>query len=128
MRAGPAGIIRAILITPMIVPGVVLAYVTGLPLLLALDRPGTLPELVAYPIITYELGYTGRAHIDDAFARVQSALSSAQGDTSSGVLSAGDAIHLNSQTPHTILNRTDSIVEAIWLTADSATAAHHAPH
>ena len=43
-------------------------------------------------------------------------------------LSAGDAIHLNSQTPHTILNRTDSIVEAIWLTADSATAAHHAPH
>lgn len=31
-------------------------------------------------------------NIDDAFARVQSALSSAQGDTSSGVLSAGDAM------------------------------------
>jgi len=33
------------------------------------DIPGplTLAELVRYPIITYELGYTGRSHIDDAF-------------------------------------------------------------
>lgn len=31
--------------------------------------PLTLEQLMAYPIITYELGYTGRAHIDEAFAR-----------------------------------------------------------
>ncbi|MBK9444363.1 MAG: CysB family HTH-type transcriptional regulator [Comamonadaceae bacterium] len=36
--------------------------------LLALDRPVTLKDLAAYPLITYELGYTGRSHIDDAFA------------------------------------------------------------
>lgn len=30
----------------------------------------TLEQLVKYPIITYELGYTGRSHIDDAFAKV----------------------------------------------------------
>jgi len=35
--------------------------------LLSLDRPITLADLVAYPIITYEQGYTGRAHIDEAF-------------------------------------------------------------
>lgn len=35
--------------------------------LLSLDRPVTLADLVAYPIITYEQGYTGRAHIDEAF-------------------------------------------------------------
>lgn len=29
----------------------------------------TLQDLVAYPIITYEVGYTGRSHIDDAFAQ-----------------------------------------------------------
>ena len=29
----------------------------------------TLEQLAAYPIITYEAGYTGRAHIDDAFDR-----------------------------------------------------------
>lgn len=29
----------------------------------------TLQELAAYPIITYEQGYTGRAHIDEAFGR-----------------------------------------------------------
>jgi LysR family cys regulon transcriptional activator len=28
-----------------------------------------LQQLVAYPIITYNLGYTGRSHIDDAFAK-----------------------------------------------------------
>ena len=32
-------------------------------------EPVTLEQLSAYPIITYEVGYTGRAHIDDAFAR-----------------------------------------------------------
>jgi len=37
--------------------------------LLALGRPVTLADLAAYPIITYELGYTGRHHIDDAFTQ-----------------------------------------------------------
>lgn len=37
--------------------------------LLALTEPVTLAQLAAYPIVTYELGYTGRAHIDEAFAR-----------------------------------------------------------
>ena len=36
--------------------------------LLGLDRAITLQDLVRYPIITYELGYTGRSHIDAAFA------------------------------------------------------------
>jgi LysR family cys regulon transcriptional activator len=36
-----------------------------------LDVPGpvTLAQLAQYPIITYEQGYTGRSHIDDAFAQ-----------------------------------------------------------
>ncbi len=29
----------------------------------------TLSRLSAFPIITYELGYTGRSHIDEAFRR-----------------------------------------------------------
>lgn len=37
--------------------------------LLQLAAPLTLQDLMAYPIITYEQGYTGRAHIDDAFAQ-----------------------------------------------------------
>lgn len=37
--------------------------------LLDLDEPVTLHQLEQFPIITYELGYTGRAHIDEAFAR-----------------------------------------------------------
>lgn len=37
--------------------------------LLQLTAPITLQDLVAYPIITYEQGYTGRAHIDDAFTQ-----------------------------------------------------------
>ncbi len=37
--------------------------------LLDLPGPVTLEQLAQYPIITYELGYTGRAHIDEAFAR-----------------------------------------------------------
>lgn len=37
--------------------------------LLALTEPVTLAQLAEYPIVTYELGYTGRAHIDEAFAR-----------------------------------------------------------
>ena len=35
--------------------------------LLAIDGPITLQHLVRFPIITYQTGYTGRAHIDDAF-------------------------------------------------------------
>lgn len=31
--------------------------------------PVTLAQLVQFPIITYEHGYTGRSHIDDAFAK-----------------------------------------------------------
>ena len=38
--------------------------------LLEHTEPVTLQQLVEYPIITYELGYTGRAHLDDAFAQV----------------------------------------------------------
>ncbi len=37
--------------------------------LLDLPEPPTLRQLARFPIITYELGYTGRAHIDEAFAR-----------------------------------------------------------
>jgi LysR family cys regulon transcriptional activator len=37
--------------------------------LLAHGEPLTLQQLAEYPIITYNVGYTGRAHIDDAFAR-----------------------------------------------------------
>ena len=36
--------------------------------LLGQDEPVTLQQLAQYPIITYELGYTGRSHIDNAFA------------------------------------------------------------
>jgi LysR family cys regulon transcriptional activator len=36
--------------------------------LLQQTEPITLRQLAQYPIITYELGYTGRAHIDNAFA------------------------------------------------------------
>lgn len=34
-----------------------------------LTEPVTVEDLVQYPIITYELGYTGRSHIDDGFAK-----------------------------------------------------------
>ena len=37
--------------------------------LLEHSEPVTLRQLVEYPIITYDIGFTGRAHIDDAFAR-----------------------------------------------------------
>ena len=37
--------------------------------LLDIDGPITLEHLARHPIITYETGYTGRAHIDDAFAK-----------------------------------------------------------
>jgi len=37
--------------------------------LLAQTEPVTLQQLARFPIVTYELGYTGRAHIDEAFAR-----------------------------------------------------------
>ena len=37
--------------------------------LLAHPGPVTLQALAQYPIITYEQGYTGRSHIDEAFAR-----------------------------------------------------------
>ena len=45
----------------VIVPG-------GHPLLKEAAGQLTLQQLAAYPIITYEVGYTGRSHIDDAFA------------------------------------------------------------
>ncbi len=31
------------------------------------DKPVSLKELAAYPLITYDVGFTGRSHIDDAF-------------------------------------------------------------
>ena len=37
--------------------------------LLLQQEPVTLEQLAQYPIVTYEIGYTGRAHIDEAFAR-----------------------------------------------------------
>jgi LysR family cys regulon transcriptional activator len=37
--------------------------------LLQLDGPLTLAQLARFPVITYESGYTGRTHIDEAFAR-----------------------------------------------------------
>lgn len=37
--------------------------------LLELGRPVTLADLARHPIITYELGYTGRAHVDEAFEK-----------------------------------------------------------
>ncbi len=37
--------------------------------LLSLTRTVTLQDLADCPIITYELGYTGRSHIDEAFAQ-----------------------------------------------------------
>jgi LysR family cys regulon transcriptional activator len=37
--------------------------------LLDIEGPITLEQLARHPIITYEAGYTGRAHIDDAFAK-----------------------------------------------------------
>ena len=46
--------------------GVVLPV--GHPLLSA-PGPLTLETLAAYPIITYDVGFTGRSHLDDAFAR-----------------------------------------------------------
>lgn len=37
--------------------------------LLQHSEPVTLEQLAQFPIITYEVGYTGRSHIDDAFTR-----------------------------------------------------------
>ncbi len=37
--------------------------------LLKIDGPITLQQLARFPIITYEAGYTGRTHIDEAFAK-----------------------------------------------------------
>jgi len=51
--------------------------------LLDIAGPLTLQQLVQHPIITYEQGFTGRAHIDEAFAR--------EGLTPDVVLSAMDA-------------------------------------
>jgi LysR family transcriptional regulator, cys regulon transcriptional activator len=51
--------------------------------LLSIDGPVTLEQLAAFPIITYEAGYTGRTHIDEAFAKA--------GLKPSVVLSAMDA-------------------------------------
>ncbi|GKT16150.1 CysB family HTH-type transcriptional regulator [Acidovorax sp. SUPP2522] len=51
--------------------------------LLEQAEPVTLQQLARFPIITYELGYTGRAHIDEAFSR--------EGLTPDVVLTAMDA-------------------------------------
>jgi LysR family cys regulon transcriptional activator len=51
--------------------------------LLEEEGPITLQQLIRYPIITYEVGYTGRSHIDDAF--------SAEGLQPDVVLTAMDA-------------------------------------
>lgn len=51
--------------------------------LLKIDGPVTLQQLARFPIITYEAGYTGRTHIDEAFAKA--------GLKPSVVLSAMDA-------------------------------------
>jgi LysR family cys regulon transcriptional activator len=40
------------------------------PLATGTDRPLTLQRLAQFPLITYESGYTGRSHIDAAFAAV----------------------------------------------------------
>ena len=37
--------------------------------LLSIGGPVTLQQLARFPIITYEAGYTGRTHIDEAFAK-----------------------------------------------------------
>ena len=37
--------------------------------LLDIKGPITLAALAQYPIVTYETGYTGRSHVDDAFAK-----------------------------------------------------------
>ena len=37
--------------------------------LLKVEGPVTLEQLARHPIITYETGYTGRTHIDEAFAK-----------------------------------------------------------
>ncbi|XVJ70879.1 MAG: CysB family HTH-type transcriptional regulator [Rhizobacter sp.] len=37
--------------------------------LLDVQGPITLEALAQYPIVTYETGYTGRSHVDDAFAK-----------------------------------------------------------
>jgi LysR family cys regulon transcriptional activator len=37
--------------------------------LLQIEGPITLEQLARHPVITYESGYTGRAHIDDAFTQ-----------------------------------------------------------
>ncbi len=39
--------------------------------LLKIDGPVTLQQLARFPIITYEAGYTGRTHIDEAFAKAR---------------------------------------------------------
>ncbi len=51
--------------------------------LLSVEGPISLEQLAHFPIITYEAGYTGRAHIDDAFMKA--------GLTPNIVLSAMDA-------------------------------------
>lgn len=40
-------------------------------------------------------------------------------------VAAGDAIHFDSRIPHTIVNRSDQTVEAIWLSAGSTAGHHH---
>ncbi len=41
-------------------------------------------------------------------------------------VSAGDAIHFSSRVPHTIMNRTEQVAEAMWLSVGSTAAAYRA--
>lgn len=41
-------------------------------------------------------------------------------------VSAGDAIHFSSRTPHTIMNRTERVAEAVWLSVGSTAALYRA--
>ncbi len=41
-------------------------------------------------------------------------------------VSAGDAIHFNSRIPHTIMNRTDQVAEAIWFSIGSSVVPYRA--
>lgn len=56
----------------LILPGYIWHHVIVAPVghpLLRLRRPITLRDLAAHPLITYDPGFTGRPHIDAAFAR-----------------------------------------------------------
>jgi LysR family cys regulon transcriptional activator len=67
--------------------------------LLAHSGPVTLAQLAQFPIITYEHGYTGRSHIDDAFAKEglspDVVLTAMDADTHLRLLDAGHLFEIN---------------------------------